>query len=109
LCKDWPRGPMDADLHQPLASQVPALVLSGTADPVTPEVFGNEAALGFTHALHLKLKDQGHGQLAQPCVDKLMAQFLAAALPGKVPKLDASCVGNLRPPAFFLSLSGAGP
>jgi pimeloyl-ACP methyl ester carboxylesterase len=109
LCKDWPRGPMDADLHQPLASQVPALVLSGTADPVTPDAFGTEATRGFANALHLKLEDQGHGQLAQPCVDKLMAQFLATAVPGKVPKLDASCVGKLRPPAFFLSLSGAGP
>ena len=38
LCREWPRGPIDADFHQPLASQVPALLLSGAADPVTPAV-----------------------------------------------------------------------
>ena len=35
-CKLWPRGPVDADLHAPLQSTVPALLLSGEADPVTP-------------------------------------------------------------------------
>ena len=36
ICKLWPRGPVDADLHAPLHSDVPALLLSGEADPVTP-------------------------------------------------------------------------
>ena len=40
LCADWPSGPIDADLHAPLASRVPALLLSGGADPVTPPSFG---------------------------------------------------------------------
>ncbi len=36
LCKDWPRGPLDPDLHSPLKSDVPVLLLSGGNDPVTP-------------------------------------------------------------------------
>ena len=38
ICKLWPRGPVDADLHAPLHSDIPTLLLSGEADPVTPPV-----------------------------------------------------------------------
>jgi len=110
LCRDWPRGPMDADLHAPLASDVPALLLSGTADPVTPAAYGSEAARGFKHAIHLQLVDQGHGQLVAPCVNRLMAEFLdLAAEPADIGKLDTSCTKTIRPPPFFLSLSGPAP
>ncbi|MEO8308058.1 MAG: alpha/beta hydrolase [Pseudomonadota bacterium] len=107
LCMDWPRGPIDADFHAPLASKVPALLMSGTADPVTPESFGDAAAKGFQNAVHLKLKDQGHGQLVQPCVDRVMADFLQQA--GGPLHLDTHCVDKLQAPPFFLSLNGPGP
>lgn len=109
LCADWPRGPVDKDLHQKLASDTPALLLSGTADPVTPAAFGDEAALGFSAALHLKFRDQGHGQLGQPCVDRLMAQFLDKATPGQVPEVDSACIERIQPPPFFLSVNGPAP
>ncbi len=44
LCKDWPRGPIDADLHAPLKSDVPVLLLSGGNDPVTPAANGEPCA-----------------------------------------------------------------
>ena len=43
VCGLWPRGPMDADLHATLVTQVPALLLSGSDDPVTPAAYGAEA------------------------------------------------------------------
>jgi pimeloyl-ACP methyl ester carboxylesterase len=107
LCMNWPRGPIDADFHAPLASKVPALLLSGTSDPVTPVTFGDEAAKGFHNAVHLKLKDQGHGQLVQPCVDRVMADFLQQA-DGPL-HLDTHCVDKLQAPPFYLSLNGPGP
>lgn len=109
LCVDWPRGPMDEDLHAPLESPVPALLLSGTADPVTPASFGDEAALGFHYALHLKLLDQGHGQLAQPCIDGILASFIDLARSSERPAPDTGCVDRIRPAPFFLSMSGPAP
>ena len=109
LCADWPRGPVDADFHEPLNSAVPALLLSGTADPVTPVQFGEEAAAGLTNAVHLKFTDQGHGQLGLPCVDRLMAEFLDRAGTPEAAGIDAGCALNLKPPPFFLSLNGPGP
>src|SRR4249919_2989526 len=35
-CASWPRGAMPADFHAPLRSNVPALLVSGEFDPVTP-------------------------------------------------------------------------
>jgi len=109
LCNDWPRGPIDADFHQKLDSPVPALLLSGTADPVTPAAFGDEAALGFHYALHLKMPDQGHGQLAQPCMDGVMAAFLDAAHRSRQPKVDTNCLTKVVADPFFLDMGGPGP
>lgn len=110
LCEGWPRGPVDDDLHAPMHSEVPALLLSGTADPVTPARYGDEAAMGFSHSVHVKLLDQGHGQIVQPCVGRVLAQFLdLAGQPASVARLDSSCLAALRPPPFFLSLGGPAP
>ncbi|MEO7773780.1 MAG: alpha/beta fold hydrolase [Steroidobacteraceae bacterium] len=106
LCKFWPRGPMDEDLHAPLHSAVPALLLSGGADPVTPSEYGERARRGFTQALHITLPDQGHGQLLSPCMDRVMADFIEAA---SLSQLDTACTKQARPSAFLLSLTGSAP
>ncbi len=108
LCANWPSGPMDADLHAPLASKVPALLLSGRADPVTPPAFSTEAAKGFAQVQQVMLAGQGHGQLLQPCVDGLMARFLDGAASGRA-QIDTGCVTAIKPPPFFLSLNGSAP
>ena len=106
ICKLWPRGPVDADLHEPLNSTVPTLLLSGEADPVTPPADAERAARGLAHHRHLVLSGEGHGQVATGCVPRLMAEFLDAAAPEK---LDAACLGQHRPAAFFISMTGPAP
>jgi pimeloyl-ACP methyl ester carboxylesterase len=106
ICKVWPRGPVDADLHDPLKSEVPTLLLSGEADPVTPPADAERAALGFAHHRHLILPGEGHGQLATGCVPRLMAEFLATAAPEK---LDAACLEGHVPAPFFVSMTGPAP
>ena len=106
ICKLWPRGPVDADLHSPLRSEIPTLLLSGEADPVTPPADAERAASGLTHHRHLILSGEGHGQVATGCVPKLMAEFLDGAAPEK---LDAACLEQHRPAAFFVSMSGPSP
>ena len=106
VCKIWPRGPIDADFHAPLRSDLPVLLLSGTDDPVTPPAYAEQAGRGFTHSLHVVLPGFGHGQLAAPCVDRVMALFVERA---SVSGLDISCVRNARPMPFFTSLNGPLP
>jgi pimeloyl-ACP methyl ester carboxylesterase len=109
LCREWPAGLLDADFHQPLTSSVPALLLSGTSDPVTPASFGAEAAKGFSRSLHVQLADFGHGQLMHSCIDRLMADFLRVAGTARQQRLDHTCADRARPAPFFLSMHGPAP
>jgi pimeloyl-ACP methyl ester carboxylesterase len=106
LCRIWPHGPIDADFHQPLHSDAPALLLSGADDPVTPPAYARQAAGGFTHVLEIELPGFGHGQLTAPCMGRVLAQFLAL---GTLSGLDTECLKNARPLPFFTSVNGPPP
>jgi pimeloyl-ACP methyl ester carboxylesterase len=106
ICKLWPRGPVDPDLHSPLRSDIPTLLLSGEADPVTPPADAERAARGLARHRHLILSGEGHGQIATGCVPRLMAEFLDAAAPSM---LDATCLERHSPAPFFVNLSGPAP
>ncbi|GAC1303838.1 MAG: alpha/beta fold hydrolase [Steroidobacteraceae bacterium] len=106
ICALWPRGPIDENLHSPLNSDVPALLLSGEADPVTPPEAAARTARGFTHQRLVTLYGEGHGQLATGCVPKLMADFLNDPAPEK---LDTTCLARHRPAPFFVDLNGPSP
>lgn len=106
LCRIWPRGVLDPDLHAPLASEVPALLLSGSDDPVTPPRYAAEAARAFPNSLSIVLAGFGHGQLIAPCMDRVLAAFLERA---SVRGLDIGCTRAARPMPFFTSRNGPAP
>jgi pimeloyl-ACP methyl ester carboxylesterase len=106
VCAAWPHGPVDADFHAPLHSDVPALLLSGSDDPVTPPAYARQAAAGFTRARQLVLQGFGHGQLTTPCMGRVLAHFLDTADPAA---LDASCTARAKPLPFFVTGNGPAP
>jgi pimeloyl-ACP methyl ester carboxylesterase len=105
-CADWPKGVVDADLHEPLKSDAAALLLSGADDPVTPPKYAELAKKGFADSAHVIVPAHGHGQLGAPCVDRIMAQFIDA---GTAKALDTKCTGKLAPMPFFTTLAGPSP
>jgi pimeloyl-ACP methyl ester carboxylesterase len=106
VCKAWPHGVIDADFHQPLQSPVPVLLLSGTADPVTPPSYGERARAGLTQSVHVVLEGQGHGQLGTGCVPRLLADFVER---GATQGLDVTCTRSILPAPFFVSFAGPPP
>ncbi len=106
ICKLWPRGAVDPGLHAALHSDIPTLLLSGEADPVTPPAQAERVARGLTRHRHLILAGEGHGQLATGCMPRLMAQFLDGVEPER---LDTACLAEHRPPPFFVRLTGPSP
>jgi pimeloyl-ACP methyl ester carboxylesterase len=106
ICEVWPRGLVDPDFGEPLASAVPALLLSGGFDPATPAEYGATAASGFEGSLHVVVPGQGHGQARLYCVQRLIRRFIDA---GSAADLDTACVDQIRPAPFFLSFSGSAP
>ena len=106
VCSHWPKGPVATDFHAPLHANVPVLLLSGGNDPITPPRYAVEAARGYPNSLSVTVPGFGHGQLLDPCIDQLMARFVARA---EVAGLNTRCVAALRPMPFFLTLNGPGP
>lgn len=106
ICGVWPHGPVDPDFHQPLHSDVPALLLSGSNDPITPPRYAAKAARGFAHSLSLVVPGFGHGQLTDPCMAGVMAHFVRRA---SVSGLDTACTRNLSPMPFFVTRNGPTP
>jgi pimeloyl-ACP methyl ester carboxylesterase len=106
MCAVWPRGLLDPDLRSPVVSSVPALVLSGSLDPVTPPTYGTAAAAGFRDNLHVVFEGQGHLQLGLHCAQQLLRRFLEA---GTARGLDAACAEEVKPLPFFLGFNGGAP
>ncbi len=71
-CEMWPRGDVDDSYFDPVTSDVPALVLSGDLDPVTPPGWGDAVATHLKRARHITVPATGHGVLATPCGQELI-------------------------------------
>ncbi len=105
-CEFWPAGPIAASYYEPVRSDVPALVLSGDVDPVTPPTWGAEVSAHLSRALHVTAPATGHGVLGTGCGQRLVAAFIER---GSVDGLDTSCVTSLKRPPFFLTPAGPDP
>lgn len=106
ICSVWPAGPIDAEFKQPLTTDLPVLLLSGDADPITPPRYADLAAVNLERAQHLIGKHQGHGQITVGCTRRLVAQFVDTADPEAV---DAECLERSFVMPFFLDFSGPMP
>ena len=106
ICSVWPAGPIDDEFKVPLATDIPVLLLSGDADPITPPRYAELAAIDLKNAVHLIDKDQGHGQLGVGCMPQLIADFIDTADPTG---LDTECLNRSFVMPFFLDFSGPNP
>lgn len=105
-CEFWPKGNIDASYFNNTPSNIPALILSGELDPVTPPVWGQQIAAVWKNSRHIVVPNAGHGTWSSGCVLKLMSQFLNE---GTAANLDPTCTNRIERPPFFLGLSGPDP
>jgi len=106
ICDAWPRGIVDEDFNAPLHSDVPALILSGGNDPVTPQQYGERVLAGFSNGKHLVVAGQGHGQIGNGCMPRVVAQFIER---GSMQGVDAGCVIDISRTPFMLSRTATAP
>ena len=92
-CRDFPRGNLPRDFHDPVKSSVPVLFVSGHRDPATPPANAESIARHLSNSLHVVAR-YGHHSYAgfAPCTDKIMAEFIVR---GTTRGLDTSCVNQL--------------
>ena len=106
MCSTWPQGPMDEDLLTPLATDIPVLLLSGDADPVTPPRYAELAAVDLERAWLLTGTNQGHGLGVVGCMPRVIGGFVEAAA---LEDGAADCLGDAFAMPFFLDFTGPRP
>ncbi|HEV2799643.1 MAG TPA: alpha/beta fold hydrolase [Pyrinomonadaceae bacterium] len=104
-CALWPRASIPKDYAEPTRAGVPALILTGQWDPVTPPAYGDMAAKYLPNSLHIVVPQGGHGFSGLEglnCIRNLTADFVNR---GTAQGLDTSCVKNIRRRGFQLELA----
>jgi pimeloyl-ACP methyl ester carboxylesterase len=105
-CRRFPHGAVPASFREPVRSEIPTLLLSGEADPVTPPEWAAAAARSLPNSRQLTLAGQAHGTLLRGCMPRVVDRFISA---GTLDGLDASCLELVKPQPFFLDLAGPNP
>lgn len=103
-CALWQRGKIPKDYAEPTRADVPALILTGEWDPVTPPVYGDAAAKYLSRSIHVVVPHGGHGfggLNGIDCINKLMVEFIER---GTTAGLDTSCVKSISRRGFALKL-----
>ncbi len=97
LCPVW-RVPAAAPAEkQPVRSEVPTLLLSGSYDWLTPAPWAEMARQTLPNARHVEFRAMGHAVTANDdCADALLGQFIEQPDPKRVP----ACLGDNAPPRF---------
>ena len=106
VCDNWQKGVVSSEFRKPVVSNVPTLILSGEADPITPPWHAEKVAQYLTNDLHLVFSNMGHGNLANRCSSNLFKDFIENA---SIEGLDTTCVEGVEPPPFFVDFSGPHP
>jgi pimeloyl-ACP methyl ester carboxylesterase len=88
VCDIWPHAKLDPWYWSPVKSDVPALLLSGSHDPVTPPSGADAVARHLPNSLHLIVPGAGHG-VGGPCIEAIQRRFVETA---SVEGLDTSCI-----------------
>ncbi|HXH55967.1 alpha/beta hydrolase [Iamia sp.] len=89
FCDGWDVEPLGDAFREPVRSDIPALVLAGTYDPITPPDYSRAASDALTDATYVEFEGFGHVVgLSTDCSTELIASFLD----DPTAELDTSCV-----------------
>jgi pimeloyl-ACP methyl ester carboxylesterase len=100
-CRDFGMAPRDGAEYQPASTDIPALIVAGDMDPITPPPLAKAILPGFTNATYVEFPYAGHGPLRSvECGGDLLNLFFDD--PSGEP--DLSCVDEMEAPRFFVPL-----
>jgi pimeloyl-ACP methyl ester carboxylesterase len=91
-------APAPSGFNDPVHSDIPALVLSGEYDPITPPDQSKHAAETLSHSQFVEFPGMGHGEVfASPeCPETIFRAFLA----DPAAQVDTSCVATMDLPKW---------
>lgn len=76
VCQFWHVQPVPVAQKQPVYSDIPALILAGAFDPITPPSYGREVARHLKNSYYYLFPNMGHGvQYHSACADQIVSAF----------------------------------
>jgi hypothetical protein len=99
-CAEWPRGSTPSEHRQPVTSNIPALLISGEFDPVTPPQGGDHVLRTLSRGRHVVVRNNGHPiGSAAACIGGMIAQLIDT---GTVTGVQTSCAETVPSVSFAL-------
>ena len=93
LCEMWRSKARPVLANSPVESNVPALLLSGNFDPITPPSYAEQAEATLSVSYNFVLPHVGHGVLrSDRCAVRIAVEFIDEPL--REP--DSSCIADTR-------------
>ncbi|MYN43230.1 alpha/beta fold hydrolase [Duganella sp. FT109W] len=101
-CRNWPRGQISPQLHTPVHSNTPILLLAGQFDPATPSSNSEKIISHMPNGRLVIVPNRSHTMFEDwgACLEDVTANFLENANPRTV---DTACVNRLRLPKFEIA------
>jgi len=101
LCREYGMAPRDAAEYIAVETDLPALLIEGDMDPITPPPLAKAILPGFANAIYLEFPWAGHGpSRSVECAGDMLNLFFDQ--PAAEP--DLSCVDEMEPPEFYVPL-----
>jgi pimeloyl-ACP methyl ester carboxylesterase len=104
-CKSWAVGP-PLEVDAALRLKIPALILSGQHDPVTPPRWGEAMRRHFPDSVHIVAPGAAHNASFSGCMPDLIAEFIER---GRGDGIDISCAERIAWPPFVINDAGEKP
>jgi hypothetical protein len=99
ICAIWDLPPLPPAAIDHVHSEIPALVLAGSYDPVTPPAWSRATADHLPNSIYVEFPGYGHNvTINNPCAEKLQAAFLQEPQS----QLDISCLSEASKSSFIL-------
>ena len=101
-CRIWSPGPQSRDTLAPVVADIPTLIVTGEADPITPPELGEQVSRTLPNSRHVIIKGLSHesdGVIGAECLDQLFAAFLYNPDPKS---LDVGCIRAMEAPPFSI-------
>ncbi|HTU83856.1 MAG TPA: alpha/beta hydrolase [Candidatus Acidoferrales bacterium] len=97
-CKIWDVAPAPAAFQEPVHSDAPTLMISGSDDPASPPEYGRQALAYLPNGRQMIVPGASHDSDLPPCVDTIVVRFIRAR---SAAGLDLNhCAARYERPSF---------
>jgi pimeloyl-ACP methyl ester carboxylesterase len=97
LCRAWDVTPPTPEMAAPVVSDVPALLLAGEYDPITPAAWADTAAATLRHSQVYHVTGTGHAVITRGACPR---QLIGAFLDHLTATSAAACLAGIGKPVF---------